>query len=142
MSTETDGGVAALPPKRRSKSIAGPLITCILLFGVGAIEWSTKRSSLIELAQRIVDDNVSGNTLAINHISMPIYMAIPFSSWLMSVGVLPSEYNGYFSFAKKSGTLSSRCEAETVEFKLRTLDADRVAMTITNDGLRTLRRCQ
>lgn len=128
--------VIAEPKKTRFGS---RILTFVLVAALAssAINWNSHKSVLTDLAQSIIDDNVSNNALSVDHLSMPAYLAIPF------IELALPEFSGYFSIAGNGGRqLSSQCDAQTINYTVRAIGNGKISMQIDGVGLLTLEACQ
>ncbi|CAM5546286.1 hypothetical protein ATER59S_04421 [Aquamicrobium terrae] len=94
------------------------LLLFIVIFGGASIYgWFDAKTSMRSLAQEIIDDNIAGNALSVDFITIPVTMALPFSDYLISNGILFSEVSGYFTVKRKdNGKLADGCEFITPDY--------------------------
>ena len=132
-----------LKGKSKSNPMLAWLVIAALFGGFWYLNFQDIRNEHRNLLQNILDDNISRNTISIDYVSLPSYTGLPFAQFFQGVGLLPSEYAGYFSMANKDGSQMSRsCEASTIDFSIRLVGGNMFAAEIDGVSMMKVRACR
>jgi hypothetical protein len=118
------------------------LVPVALVAGFWFVSHQATRKMYVELMGRILDNNINENALSVDYINVPATDSVPFASVFYSTGIFSSEFGGYFTLKRKDGaSLSSSCEATTIDYTARRVGGGRVSAQIDGMSLMKARGC-
>lgn len=125
-----------------SKGYAYWLIPVAIVAGYWYLTYQDAKSSYRDLMQQILDENITGNSLAVDYLTVPITDAMPFSGVMYSLGVFSPEFGGFFTLKRKDGAaLGQGCNASTIDYTIRRVGGERVVGQIDGLSLMKVRGC-
>ena len=97
-------------------------------------------ASLAGDLQRLIDGNITGNTLSVSAVIVPISIAAPFYEEAARNGVVPAKVEGMFSAKLKTGGANDQCDFATYAYEVRLVDG--LTIAIAPEEVLKLQACQ